>query len=61
MDRAKQIKPQPKNTQTRNLEIKAGILDELLELLEDKYLGYLMSLTEKEKNAPLKEAEKLLR
>jgi len=36
-------------------------LDELVELIEDRYLGYLMKLTEKEKNIPLKKAKKLLR
>jgi hypothetical protein len=47
------------------LKIKASILDELVELLveliEDRYLGYLMKLTEKEKNISLKKAKKLLR
>ncbi len=43
------------------LKIKASILDELVELIEDRYLGYLMKLAEKEKNIPLKKAKKLLR
>jgi hypothetical protein len=43
------------------LKVKASILDELVELIEDRYLGYLMKLTEKEKNIPLKKAKKLLR
>ena len=43
------------------LKIKASILDELVELIEDRYLGYLMKLTEKEKNISLKKAKKLLR
>lgn len=43
------------------LKIKASILDELVELIEDRYLGYLMELTEKERNIPLKKAKKLLR
>jgi len=47
------------------LKLKASILDELVELLveliEDRYLGYLMKLTEKEKNISLKKAKKLLR
>ncbi len=43
------------------LKIKASILDELVELIEDRYLGYLMKLVEKEKNIPLKKARKLLR
>jgi hypothetical protein len=43
------------------LKVKASILDELVELIEDRYLGYLMKLTEKEKNITLKKAKKLLR
>jgi hypothetical protein len=43
------------------LKTKAAILDELVEFIEDKYLGYLMSMTEKEKNIPLSKARKLLR
>jgi len=43
------------------LKIKASILDELVELIEDRYLGYLMKLAEKEKNISLKKAKKLLR
>ncbi len=43
------------------LKVKASILDELVELIEDRYLGYLMKLTEKEKNIPLEKAKKLLR
>ena len=43
------------------LKIKAQLFDELLELIEDKYLGRLMRLTEKEKNIPLAKAKKLLR
>jgi hypothetical protein len=31
------------------LKVKASILDELVELIEDRYPGYLMKLTEKEK------------
>ena len=42
------------NTQEiKKLRMKAAILDELMELIEDKYLGQLMRLTEKEKNVPL--------
>jgi hypothetical protein len=41
------------------LKVKASILDELVELIEDRYLGYLMKLTEKEKNIPLKKAKKI--
>jgi hypothetical protein len=43
------------------IKIRADILDELIELIEDRYLGYLMKLTEKEKNIPLKKAKKLIR
>jgi hypothetical protein len=43
------------------IKIKADILDELIELIEDRYFGYLMKLTEKEKNIPLKKAKKLIR
>jgi hypothetical protein len=42
------------------IKIKADILDELIELIEDRYFGYLMKLTEKEKNIPLKKAKKLI-
>ncbi len=45
----------------REFQMKAEILDELVELIEDKYLGSLMRLTEKEKNIPLKKARQLLR
>jgi hypothetical protein len=41
------------------LKIKANIFDELIELIEDRYFGYLMKLAEKEKNIPLKKAKKL--
>ena len=43
------------------LKIKASILDELVELIEDRYLGYLMKQTEKEENISFKKAKKLLR
>jgi len=43
------------------LKIKASILDELVELIEDRYFGYLMKLAEKEKNIPSKKAKKFLR
>ena len=45
----------------KELEIKASILDELVEFIEDRYLGYLMHLTEKEKNIPFQKAKNLLR
>ncbi len=38
--------------------MKSGILDEFLELIEDKYLGYLMELTEKEPDISLVKAKK---
>ena len=44
-----------------NLQKKAGLLDELLALIEDKSLGYMMEETENEKNIPLAKAEKILR
>ena len=42
------------------LRIKAELLDELMELIEEKLLGYLMKTSEKEKNIPLSKAKKLL-
>jgi len=36
-------------------------LDELVEFIEDKYLGYLMQATEKEKNISLSRAKKTSR
>ena len=50
-----------KNLDLKTLISKAAILDELLELIEDKYFGYIMGSTEKEKNIPLSKAKKLLR
>jgi hypothetical protein len=41
------------------LKIKANIFDELIELIEDRYFGYLMKLAEEEKNIPLRKAKKL--
>lgn len=38
---------------------KAAILDELVELIEEKLLGYLMKAVEKEKNIPLSKAKKI--
>lgn len=43
------------------LRAKAEILDELVELIEDKYLGFLMRSTEKEKNISLERAQRVLR
>ena len=42
------------------LKVKASILDELIDLIEDRYFGYLMKLAEKEKNIPLKKAKKFI-
>lgn len=50
-----------KEFEIERLETKAAILDELVEFIEDKYLGLLMQATEKEKNIPLVKAKKLLR
>ncbi len=43
------------------LKVKSAILDELTDLIEEKYFGYLMKLTKKEPNIPLKKAKKLLK
>lgn len=43
-----------------DLKKKASFLEELLSFIEDRYLGFLMEKTEKEKNTPLSEAKKLL-
>ena len=42
------------------LRVKADLLDELMELIEEKMLGYLMKTSEKEKNIPLSRVKKLL-
>jgi hypothetical protein len=42
------------------LRVKAKILDELMELIEENLLGYFMKISEKEKNIPLSKAKKLL-
>ncbi|MBU4369480.1 hypothetical protein KKH59_01980 [Patescibacteria group bacterium] len=55
------IQKKPSDEKLGELKIKASILDELIELIEDRYLGYLMHLTEKEKNIPLEKAKKLIR
>ncbi|GIW66880.1 MAG: hypothetical protein KatS3mg095_0778 [Candidatus Parcubacteria bacterium] len=47
--------------QIEKLKIKAFIFDKITDLIEDQYLGYLMKLTIKEKNIPLKKAKKLLK
>ncbi len=56
-----QIKKEEIKEEVKQLQIKAAILDELLEVIEDKYFGYLMQLVEKEPNIPLSKAKKLLR
>ncbi len=43
------------------LQTKAAILDGLMEFIEDKYLGQLMSIVEKEPNISLKKAKTMLR
>ena len=43
------------------LQTKAAILDDLIEFIENKYLGQLMSITEKEPNISLKKAKTSLR
>ncbi len=45
----------------KGLRIKAVILDELLEFIEDKYFGYLMEVAEKEPAIPLSKAKRLMR
>lgn len=55
------IKTETKPEKIAQLQIKAALFDELLEFIEDRYFGYLMSLTEKEKSIPLSKAKRLLR
>ena len=43
------------------LQTKTAILDDLIEFIENKYLGQLMSITEKEPNISLKKAKTSLR
>lgn len=50
-----------KAKEIKGLRIKAVILDELLELIEDKYFGYLMNLAEKEPTISLSKAKRLMR
>lgn len=49
-----------KDSKFETLRTKAAIFDELVELIEEKYFGYLMNVAEKEKNIPLSLAKKLL-
>ena len=46
--------------QVEKLQEKASLLDELLSLIEDKYLGDLMKEVEEEENIPLSKAKTLL-
>lgn len=50
-----------KSDEQMELQVKAKILDEVVELIEDTYLGSLMRLSEKEQSIPLKKARQLLR
>ncbi|MEK7157692.1 MAG: hypothetical protein AAB688_01285 [Patescibacteria group bacterium] len=43
------------------LQTKAAILDDLMEFIEDKQLGYLMRIAEKEPNISIKKAKTMLR
>jgi hypothetical protein len=50
------------NTSTKSvLKAKADMFDELVDFIEDRALGHLMSKTEKEKNITLGEARKSVR
>lgn len=42
------------------LQKKADLFDELVGVIEDKYLGSLMEETEGEENVPLSKAKKML-
>ena len=42
-------------------QMKAMILDEILEFIEDKYFGHFMELTEIESNIPLAKAKRLMK
>jgi len=43
---------------SEDLKKKASFLEELLSFIEDRYLGFLMEETEKEKNISLPKAKK---
>lgn len=47
--------------ETKQLQIKAALFDELMEFLEDRYLGYLMDSVEKEQNIPILKAKKIIK
>jgi len=44
-----------------NLKRKASFLDEILDIIEDKYLGYLMEKVESDEDVSFSEAEKLMK
>ncbi len=50
-----------KKEELHELKAKAALLDELLELIEEKHLGHAMAAVENERNIPLARAKKLLR
>lgn len=43
-----------------DLKLKASFFEDILSIIEDRYLGHLIQKTEKEKNIPLSVARKLL-
>ena len=49
-----------KKTNMEQLRTKAALFDEMIGLIEDKYLAYLMKSTETESAIPLSQARKLL-
>lgn len=55
------IKHQRNTIDVEELQKKADLFDELVGVIEDKYLGSLMEETEGEKNIPLSKAKKMLR
>jgi len=44
-----------------DLRNKASFLEELLSFIEDKYLGVLMTKTEREKNIPSSKAKRIMK
>jgi len=49
-----------KEEEIYQLKLKAAIFDELIEVLEDKYLGHFMSVVENERNIPLSKSKKMM-
>lgn len=45
----------------KQLQLKARIFDDFLEIIEDQYFGRLMKLTENEPDISISEAKKLMR